>query len=142
MAVDDTLHGDNGVRRAMHSIEAGGHHLVIQSRRKLAELWDEIEKGDFREAHGTTQQLTALLSPLAHAQTYLGIADGSKLVMARDLSIGDVLAEVGPVTEHEVTECSAERCRGHVKLKVGEHELEFAGDVELYVTHDEGADES
>lgn len=132
---------EDGAARSLHSIEAGGQHLLMLSRRRMFEIMDEIDRGDFREAHATAQQLANTLAPLASAQAYIAIADGSKLVAARDLTVGMVLTEVGEITEHEVTDCPAPRCRGHVKLKIGEHEAQYPGDVELYVQVAEKTDE-
>lgn len=129
----DHMH-DDGAVAALHSIQAGGQHLLMLARRRIAECLDEMDKGDFREAHSTAQGIVGSLAALAHAQAYIAIADGSKLVRARELKVGDVLTDVGEITEVEVTECPAEQCRGHVKFKIGEHhEAGYDGDVELYV---------
>lgn len=128
----DHMH-DDGATAALHSIEAGGQHLLMLTRRRIAECLDEMDKGDFREAHSTAQSIVASLSPLAHAQAYIGVAHGSKLVPARELKVGDVLTDVGEITEVEVTECPAERCQGHVKFKIGDHEVGYDGNVELYI---------
>lgn len=133
---------DDGAVKALRSIESGGHHLLMLARRRVGELLNELDEGDFREAHSTAQALASTLTPLASAQAYIAIADGSKLMAARDLRPGMVLTDLGEITEHHMTECAIERCRGHVKLKIGEHDVEYSGDVELYVDVSESSEPS
>lgn len=127
-------HIEDAATKTLNGIAAGGQHLLIVARRRIFEVLDAMEAGDFREAMAAANNLTGVLSPLSHAQTYIGIAEDTQLVPARELAVGMVLAEVGEITEFDVSECSAMSCKGHVKMKVGdEHPMEFRGDQELFV---------
>lgn len=130
--MDHDVHDDR-VAQTLEAIRTGGMHLVVMARRRTSEALDALDAGDFRSATNKFQEASAALAPLANAQSYIAIADGSVMKHARELEAGMVLTDVGEVTHVEVTECAAERCRGHVKVKIGEHEMDFGGDSELYV---------
>jgi hypothetical protein len=144
MSFGEHEHGEDGVASTLHSIQAGGQHLVMIARQRIAELMDELDKGDFTQACIVTQKIESALAPLSHAQGYIAIADDAQLIKARELRKGMEIVNVGEVIEVEVRECGAARCDGHVKLKIGEHENEYAGYLELYVKKppsEEDADE-
>lgn len=124
---------DDGVTRTLHSIQAGGQHLVMMTRRRVGEILDRLDEGDFRAAWTAAESCQQALGPLAEAQGYIAIAHGARLTAARDLKVGMVLVNVGEVSEVEATECGHAACSGHVKLKIGEHEKTYAGDTEFYV---------
>lgn len=125
---------EDGATKMLAAIESGGHLLLMLTRRKIGSVLDDLDKGDFRAASGHLQEALSSVSPLANAQVYVAIAEGAKLVQARELEAGMVLKNVGEITNIEVTECGADRCGGHVKLMIGErHEAEYSGDTELYV---------
>jgi hypothetical protein len=124
---------DEGTTRTLDAIRSGANHLLIIARRRIAEALDALDEGSFGKALGKLNEAESSIAPLASAQTYIAIADGSRVVEAVQLEAGMVLKGVGPIEAVNTTMCSAQRCSGHVKVTVGEHELDFTGDQELYV---------
>lgn len=128
---------DDGPTRSLRAIEAGGRTLIMTTRQRIATLLDELDAGNFRKAHDTAGLIITGLQPLANAEAYMAIAGNTRLLKARELQVGLVLAGVGEITECEVTDCPAENCPGHVKFKVGTHEGSSDGDAEFYVRVDD-----
>lgn len=127
---------DDGATKRLRSFETGGHHLLAITRRRIGEVLDDLDKGEFRDASSHLQEALGAIGPLAHAEAYIAIADGAKLLPARELEAGMVLQGVGEITNVEAHECGAARCGGHVKIQIGErHEAEYSGDTELYIEH-------
>jgi len=132
---DDSHHmtHDEGAARTLDAIRSGSDHLLMTARRRIGEALDAIDEGSFSKAMGALNEAESAIAPLATAQTYIAVADGSRRVEAKSLEVGMVLKGVGPVDSVEVATCAALRCEGHVKVKIGEHDLNLIGDQELYV---------
>lgn len=130
--MDDIQHED-GITQALSAIHAGGHRLVIMARQRVARALDHLDAGTFDDAVEELNMAAGYLGSLANAKRYIGIADGSRMTPAAELKVGDHLTDVGEVTHVEVTTCAVKNCRRHVEIKVGEHELKFYGDTEVYV---------
>jgi hypothetical protein len=124
---------DVGAYQTLQKIQAGGHHLLTITRRRLVGVLDELDNGDFRQAYSNMQEAMGPMGALANAQTFMGVADGAVLIDAANLKVGMVLRDVGEIGDVTITQCAATRCSGHVHLKIGEHEVDYVGDAELYV---------
>lgn len=125
---------DEGANRALEAIKAGGQHMLAHIRTRISEVLDDLDSGDFRGAYDHLGEASSMVAPLASAQNSLAVADGSVLMVARDLHQGMVLVDMGEISEIEVTNCTAQKCDGHVKVKIGEHEADYRGNTKLYVT--------
>jgi hypothetical protein len=128
----DHLHAD-GASRALDAIRSGGEHLLVTIRQRMVLIYDCIDEGDFHTALSYAGDIQSSLASLASAQTYIAIADGSRLIKAADVEVGMTVVNVGEVTDVSVEDCPNERCKRHVTLKVGEHEMAFRGEQEVYV---------
>lgn len=124
-----------GAAKTLARIEAGSRHLLTITRRRIAEVLDALDEGDFQKADIAMATARQTISPLAQAQSYIAIAGDSELIKVADLRNGMYVADIGTVTELTVDQCDAAKCSGHVKFKVGEHELEFGANQEVYVQH-------
>lgn len=127
---------DAKVTVRLEAIKAGGRQLVTLARQRVSEVLDALDDGDFRLTLEGLHAAEAAIAPLANAQAYLAIASDAVLVAARDLRDGMVLVDVGEIADVSVHDCTAERCTGHVKFKIGNHDAEYGGDAELYVTRE------
>lgn len=124
---------DQGAYETLDRIARGGRHTLTLVRRRLAETMDALDAGDFRRALNVCAEAQQAIGPLATAQTYIAIADDAELVKAADLKPGMVIVDLGSVGEVDVRDCGAARCSGHVDIKIGEHEMSFGAEQELYV---------
>lgn len=124
---------DDGIEKALNAIHAGGHQLVMLVRTRVAQLLDELDRGDFRNALNYVGDISQSVGALAQAQGTIAIAEGSHLVKALDLEVGMELTDIGVIEEKTTEECGHTRCNGHVKVKVGTHEMASAGNAEFFV---------
>lgn len=124
---------EDGIGQTLRSIEAGGRSLIMAAHQHIGAALNALDDGDFRVAVNELSAAQNSLGALANAQVYIAIADGSQVKKARDLAVGDVLTDVGEIIEFELTECGNERCAGHVRFKIGEHESLYDGDAKFYV---------
>lgn len=127
---------DSGAQSTLDRIEAGSHHLLTITRRRIADVLDALDEGDFRAAVQSMATAQQAMTPLANAQSYIAIAGNAELIETQELKIGMVIVDVGTVSTVEVEQCDALHCDGHVKVKIGEHEMSFGAKQQVYVEHD------
>lgn len=123
-----------GASRALDAIRSGGDHLIVITRQRISSALDALDEGNFARAASYLSDALGCVQPLSNASHYIAIADGSRLIPAKDLQVGMTLTNVGEVTELDIETCASERCQRHVKLKISDHEMEFRGDQEVYVS--------
>lgn len=128
----DHIHAD-GATRALDAIRAGGEHLIVQVRQRMSTTLDALDEGDFVKCANYLADALQSVQALSQAQQFIAIAEGTRLILAADVEVGMTVTNVGEVTDMTVEPCVNERCRRHINLKIGEHELTFRGDQEVYV---------
>lgn len=124
---------DERVGKQLEAIKAGGGQLVVMVRQRIAMALDSLDAGDFVNTGEHLQTARSFVGPLANAQQYIAIADSSRLIHASEVEVGMELTHLGEVTAKEVESCP--HCRLHIGLHIGEHELSFHGDQEVYVAN-------
>lgn len=125
--------GDEGAVDTLDRISAGGRHLLTITHQRIGDTLNALGRGDFRAAAQHLAEAGQVMQPLASAQTYIAVAGDAELIETRNLKDGMVIVDVGEIEEVEVEECGLVHCHGHVKCKVGEHELKFDGGQEVYI---------
>ncbi len=133
---DFAVHAD-GAQRQLDAIRAGGQRVVMLIRQEIGSALNALEEGDFTKLVEKLSRANSWGATLANAQQYIAIAHGSKLVLAADVEVGMVLTDVGEVSDVTIEDCASRHCRRHIEIKVGEHELRFSGDQEVYVNDPE-----
>lgn len=138
----DHMHdGEPEVEAALAKITAGARYFVKIARQRTAVALEMLDRGDFMQAANYFGYAQQAVSGLAYAQGNVGVAGGAILTNAKDLKVGDVLADIGEITEVEVNHCEgAIKCPGHVKVKFGgDHELLFLGHQDAFVVAEAGS---
>lgn len=120
------------------SITQGAQHLVVVARQRIAQTLDALDAGDFEATVQRLNEAIGVLTPVLNAQLYVAVADGNKLIRARELVDGMVLTGVGSVESVSHNEPCSHCGDEHVRVKVagGEHELNLHSDQELYVVRE------
>jgi hypothetical protein len=133
--MEHTEHFEDGAVKGLDAIHSGGRHTLVVIRQRIGEALDELDKGDFTEAQQKLALAAGMASNLSHAQQYIAIADGSRLIKATELQVGMELTRVGTVTAVEREDCPV--CGQHVKIKVGEHDVQYHSGHDVYVVDEQ-----
>lgn len=124
---------DPGITAALEQIERGGRHLVTITRKRVAEVLDALDAGDFALAADTLGEARNTIVPLAQAQKGIAVADAD-LVAVSDMRPGMLVVDVGRVDAVEPQEvCGHVNCDGHVKLTVAGQEMVLGAKQEMFV---------
>lgn len=127
----------------LDKVREGGTIIVNLTRQRLKEAGEAVDEGRFNDAARNMQEALTKLQSLAHAEAALGeLADGTRIIRAKDVEEGMHLIAYGVVTKRGQHECARPGATNHTHIDLsfedGE-DAEFHAEQEVAIRIEPGA---
>lgn len=113
-------------------INRGGVNLLVAAQGRLIEAKQALEEGRFVDAGSATASAFAKIEALSTAESALGGMADRLIVKVKDVTVGMILPEVGPIEAINSCSCSVQSCQ-KIELTIHGESQRFTGDQEMLV---------